>query len=256
MNTKHILGGSALALCAIGALALPPALQLRPHTATAQSIGGGQMELAQTVSVSGEGEASTAPDVAFINLAVQAEASTAREAIDKNSASMAAVIDALRRIGIPDRSLRTSGLSLNAVRGRQRPEDTQPPPITGYQATNSLNVTVEPVTKAGETLDVAVSAGANIAGGIRFAVNDNADLQNRALDGAVKSARVRADTIAAAAGLRVTGVRSISEDGGQGMPVARAELQSADARGGAVVPPVQPGELTLRARVRVIYTFG
>jgi len=256
MNTKHLLSAGALSLCAIGALAFPLSLQLRPQTATAQSIGGGQMDLAQTVSVSGEGEASAAPDVAFINLAVQTEAPTAREEIDKNSASMAGVIDALKRIGIPEASLRTSGLSLNPVRGRQRPEDPQPPPITGYQATNSLTVKVEPVAKAGEALDVAVSAGANIAGGIRFAVNDDADLQKRALDGAVKSARAKADAIASAAGVRVTGVRAMSEEGGQGVPVARAELQSADARGGAFVPPVQPGELTLRTRVRVVYTFG
>jgi uncharacterized protein YggE len=213
-------------------------------------------EPAQTITVVGEGEASGTPDVAMVTLSVQNEARTAREAIDANSTAMQGVIDALKRIGIPEARLRTSGISLNPVRAQPRPGDPQPPPITGYQAVNTLNVTVEPATKVGEAIDVAVGAGANAVGGVRFAVSDDAELQKRALDVAVKAARVKGEAMAAAAGLRITGVRTMVEEGGQGVPVVRAEAQtfSADARG--VVPPVQPGELTLRTRVRVVYSFG
>lgn len=216
----------------------------------------GAGEPSQTITVIGEGEASGTPDIAMLTLSVQNEARTAREAIDLNSTAMQQVIDALKRIGIPDARLRTSGINLNPVRAQSRPGDPQPPPITGYQAVNSLSVTVEPATKAGEAIDVAVGAGANAAGGVRFAVSDDADLQKRALDMAVKAARVKAEAMTAAAGLRIVGVRTMTEEGGQGVPVVRAEAQAlaADARG--VAPPVQPGELTLRTRVRVVYTFG
>jgi uncharacterized protein YggE len=238
-------------LVAISVLALS-ALALRLGTAQAQSV----PEVAQTITVVGEGEASGTPDVAILSLSVQSEAPTAREVIDKNSAAMQQVIDALKRIGIPDKNLRTAGINLNPVRGRQLPGDTQPPPIVGYQATNSLSVTVEPATKAGEAIDVAVGAGANAAGGVRFAVSDDAELQRRALDMAVKVSRAKADAMATAAGLRIVGVRTMVDEGGQGVPVVRVEAQAlaADARG--VAPPIQPGELTLRARVRVVYSFA
>jgi uncharacterized protein len=213
-------------------------------------------EVAQTIAVAGEGTATGTPDVATISLSVQSEARTAREAIDASSSAMAAVIDALKRIGIPENNLKTTGIQLNPMRARPRPDDTQPPPVTGYQAVNSLSVTVEPAVKAGEALDVAIGAGANVAGGIQFAVKDDSEMQKRALDAAVKATRVKADAMAAAAGLRVTGIRTMTDEGGAGVPVFRQEAQALTANAAGAAPPVQPGELTLRARVRVVYTFG
>jgi len=249
--TRFLVGLSTM----LGLVAM--ALALRDGTAavSAQSapVAG---EPGQTITVVGDGEATGTPDVAMVTLSVQNEGRTAREAIDANSTAMQQVIDALKRIGIPEARLRTSGISLNPVRAQPRPGDTQPPPITGYQAVNTLTVTVEPAIKVGEAIDVAVGAGANAAGGVRFAVSDDADLQKRALEMAVKAARVKAEAMAAAGGLRILGVRTMVEEGGQGVPVVRAEAQgfAADSRG--VVPPVQPGELTLRTRVRVVYSFG
>ena len=220
----------------------------------AQTVGTG--EVAQTIVVVGEGEASGVPEVATVSLSVQNEGKTAREAIDANSAAMAAVIEAMKRIGVPDRGLRTSGLSINPVRARQQPGDTQPPSIVAYQAVNTLSVTVEPATKAGEVIDVGIGAGANVAGGVRFALKDDAALQKEALDMAVKAARVKADAMAGAAGVRIIGVRTMSEEGGQGVPVMRAEAQGLAAADARIAPPVQPGELTLRTRVRIVYSFG
>jgi uncharacterized protein len=259
VSSRWAAAGAALALGAVAGawlLAAGAAAPLAPLAPVANAQGSVPGEPAQTISVSGEGEATAAPDVAYLTLAVQTEAPTAREAIDRNSTAMAAVIDALKRLGIQDRHLRTSGISLNPVRVRPRPDETQPPPITGYQATNSLSVTVEPVARAGEAIDVAVSAGANVAGGIRFAIQDDAALRRQALDAAVRNARTTADAMAAAAGVRVTGVRSMSDESGGAVPVPRAEVQALGAADRSVAPPVQPGELTVRARVRVVFTFG
>ena len=236
----------------VGIAALALGVRFAAPSAQAQQV----TEVAQTITVVGEGEASGTPEIAILNLSVQNEARTAREAIDANSAAMAQVVAAMKGLGIPDANLRTTGISVNPVRARPQPTDTQPPPITGYQATNSLSVTVEPATRAGEVIDVGIQAGANVAGGVRFAMKDDAALQKGALDMAVKSARVKADAMAAAAGLRIVGVRTMTDESGGGVPVVRAEAQnlaSADAR---AVPPVQPGELTLRTRVRVVYTFA
>jgi uncharacterized protein YggE len=194
--------------------------------------------------------------VAILNLSVQNEARTAREAIDANSAAMAQVVEAMKRLGIPDRSLRTSGISVTPVRARPQPNDTQPAPIVGYQATNALTVTVEPAAKAGEVIDAGIQAGANVTGNLRFAMKDDAALQKEALDMAVKSARVKADAMAAAAGLRIVGIRTMTDESSGGVPVVRAEVQNLAAADARAIPPVQPGELTLRTRVRVVYTFA
>lgn len=245
--------GAALALLTLWALAAAGAYVAGTSPA-AHAQGAPADTPAQGITVYGEGEASAEPAIAMVTLSVQTEGRTAREALDANSAAMGAVVDALKGLGIPDRHLRTTGISVNPVRARPRPEDPQPPPITGYQASNSLSVTVDPLSRAGEVIDVAVSAGANVAGGLRFALRDDAELQHRALEAAVRAARAKADVVAAAAGVRITGVRAVTEEPMGGVPVVRAELaQAADAR---TAPPVQPGELTLRTRVRVVYTFG
>ena len=64
------------------------------------------------ISVSGEGEATAAPDMALINLTVLREADTARAALDANTAAMAEVLAAMQAAGIAETDLQTSGFSI------------------------------------------------------------------------------------------------------------------------------------------------
>jgi uncharacterized protein YggE len=253
-----LLGGGAL-IGAGGRSGAAPGAGLGPlvpGAVYAQGViaPGGQGDGQTGIVVQGEGVAMAAPDVAILNLAVQTEAPTAREALDKNSAAMAGVIEALKRIGIPEKDLQTSGLQISEVRARQRPNDETPPPIVGYRVQNGLNVTVEPVVKAGEALDVAVSAGANASGGVRFTLKDDSALRRQALEEAARAARTKAEALAGALGLRLGSIRAVVEESGGAIPVARAEVMSFAAADTA--PPIQPGELTLRVRVRVIFNLA
>lgn len=207
------------------------------------------------IIVQGEGVAMAAPDLAILNLSVQTEAPTARAALDQNSAALTNVIDALKRIGIPEKDLQTAGLQVSEVRARPRPGDETPPPITGYRVHNGLNVSVEPVVKAGEALDVAIAAGANASGGVRFTLKDDGELRRRALEQAARGARSKAEALAGALGLRLGTIRAVVEESGGAIPVARAETMAFDAAAN-VAPPIQPGELTLRVRVRVVFNLA
>jgi uncharacterized protein YggE len=100
------------------------------------------------IVASGSGQASAAPDVAFVNLGVQSQGQTAREALDQNAATTAAVIEALKRAGIPDKNIRTAGISVSEIRAQPQPNSQTPPPIIGYRAQNTLNVTVGPVRRS------------------------------------------------------------------------------------------------------------
>lgn len=205
------------------------------------------------ITTVGDGEASAQPDVAFLTLGVQADGKTAREALDKASAAMNTVLDTLKRLGVADKDLRTTGLSVTPVRGRQQPGDTTPPPVVGYQASNNINVTVRALSRAGEYIDAAVDAGANVAGGIRFAIDDTTGLRKQSLELASRDARNKADSIAAGLGLRISSVRAASEES-LSVPVARSEAFGVAAADKAA--PVEPGELTVRARVRVVFNIG
>jgi uncharacterized protein YggE len=159
------------------------------------------------------------------------------------------VLAALKRLGVKDEDLRTSGVSLQPNYGRQ------PDQIDGYIATNSVSVTVQDVKRVGEFLDATVTAGANQAGGIQFGIKDDTAFRRQALEQAVKGARARADAIAGAAGLRVVGIQSLTDvsSGATPPPLPGPRLAAAAADGASAQVPVQPGQLTVTARVQVVY---
>jgi uncharacterized protein YggE len=201
----------------------------------------------RTVTVSGDGEARAAPDVAYVSVGVQAEAATAQQASDDASRRMAAVLAALRARGVPGPALQTSGLALSPQVGKDAQD------VTGYQATNSVTSTVDALERAGELLDAALSAGANRVGGLRVGIKDPAPLRTQALTEAAQAARAKADTLAAALGLRVVGVEQVTEAGlNVPQPLAMADTARA-ATPAALAPPVEPGELRVTARVGVAF---
>ena len=65
------------------------------------------------IVVTGEGEATAAPDLALLSLSVMREAKTAREALDANNDAMAAVIAAMKSAGIEERDLQTAGIQIS-----------------------------------------------------------------------------------------------------------------------------------------------
>lgn len=214
------------------------------------------------VTVTGESTVTVAPDIAYLTVGVQTSARTAREASTANARQVAAVIEAVTGTGIPSSAIRTVGLSLRPTYAPRNQSDNRPPTIAGYEATNQVEVTIATVTQAGEIVDAAVGAGANLAGNLRFAVKDDALVVAQALQQAAADARVRADAIASGLGARVTGILSASDDsGGVVRPMASDAISPRvmAAPGMAAemqVSPVSPGELSYRGRVRVTFAIG
>jgi uncharacterized protein YggE len=205
------------------------------------------------IAVTAEGQVSAAPDVAFVNLGVQTEAQTAQAAMQANNQAIAAVIAAVQGAGIPENKIRTVGVSVTPITAPSRPNEGTPPQTVGYRATNTINVTVDDIGRAGAVLDAGIGAGANLANGLSFGFKDASGLRRQALDQAARIARADADALAASLGVRITGVR-LAEEQGVNAPVPFNRVAAApEAAGGAV--PVQPGQLTVTANVRIVFDF-
>ena len=76
------------------------------------------------------------------------------------------------------------------------------PRVTGYQLTNSVNVTVRDIDATGSVVDGALAAGATSLDGLGFRVEDPSVAEAEARAAAVADARSRAEALAAAAGVR------------------------------------------------------
>ncbi|NBX46510.1 MAG: DUF541 domain-containing protein [Chloroflexi bacterium] len=199
----HLVGTSnAPSLQGSTWLGVASAAPIAPQTATASGI-----------TVTGESSVTVQPDVAYLTMGIRTEARTAREATDLNATQANAVIDALKRAGVPVGGIRTSGLSLNPIFTPRPPNDNRPPAISSYEAINQVSVTIDDISRAGEIYDAAVNAGANSAGRLLFGVRNERDVTRQALEQAASDARGKADAIASGLGIKVTGVAMASDDG-------------------------------------------
>lgn len=203
------------------------------------------------IIVSGEGEATAAPDLAMLTLSVMREAKTARAALDANNDAMAAVIAAMKSAGIADRDLQTAGIQINPrYNYTNDPDGTQKAELVAYQVTNTLSVRVRDIDKTGEILDKAVTLGVNEGGGISFTNADPALVITQARKKAVSDAMAKAKTLAEAAGVSVGKVVEISEQSyaPQPMPMSAKSFDSARA-----AVPIQAGENSYRVQVNVTF---
>ena len=250
MRTPEPGTGRIAALFVIALIAVALGASALATSAPAQTVP--PTPTSKTLTISGEGLATAAPDVAHVSLGVHTQGATAAEAIGENSRLMTAVLGALRSHGARSEDLRTAGLS---VMPQWRSNGQE---IAGYLADNSVLLTVNEVERTGELIDAALAAGANRVGGISFGVRDSAALRQQALADAGRAARARADAIATSLGLRVVGVSSVHGEPTYGarpaaafpeIPPINPPPQSAPA------PPVESGDTRVTAQVQVTFVF-
>ncbi|KQT83393.1 SIMPL domain-containing protein [Aurantimonas sp. Leaf443] len=210
------------------------------------------------IDVTGTGEASGTPDLALASFTVLSVEETARAALDRTNETMARVSTAMKEFGIEARDLQTSDFAVSP-QYRYDNDDTppqNPPAIVGYEVRNTLSVRVRDLAKLGEILDKAVTLGVNQGGSLTFAFDDPAALREAARRDAVADARATAAVLAEAAGVTLGAVRHI-EVGTDEMP-PMPMLQSMKRMDAAPAPavPVETGESTVRATVRMEFDIA
>jgi hypothetical protein len=208
------------------------------------------------ISVTGEGEATAAPDMALINLTVLREADTARAALDANTKAMAEVLAAMKAAGIAEKDLQTSGFSIQPryvyPDSSSNPEAT--PKIIGYSVVNSLGVRVRDLSKAGDILDQAVTLGVNQGGDIQFVKDDTTAILEEARKKAVENAIAKAKTMTSAAGVSLGKILDMSEQTYQPGPIPMMRAEMAMAKGGDAAPvPLATGENAYKVTVNVTF---
>lgn len=204
------------------------------------------------LQVSAHAEARRTPDIATISAGVVTQAADANAAMRANAQQMDKVMAAVRKAGIAERDIQTSGVNLNP---QYRYAENQPPTITGYQASNTVNLKVRDIGKLGGTLDALVASGANQVNGPSFEIDEPDAVYDEARRAALDKAQARATMYAKTLGLRVRRIVSIGEGGGLRPPVPMPVMAMAKAMD-RVETQVAPGETTLGADLEVVFELG
>ena len=243
------LGAALMASTALAATAASAqTVQQTPVSSTIQMI-----QTQPSLNLAATGEVRVAPDMATVTFGVVTEAPTAQAAMAQNAERMNAVSAALRRAGVAERDIQTSGLNLQAQYDYQ---ENQPPKLRGYQASNRVTVRVMDLTKTGATVDAVVGAGVNQIDGVAVGRKDPSTAENEARRLAVKALQAKAQLYAEALGVQLGGVRSLNEGGGYAppppMPMYAMRAQAMDAGS----TPVSGGELSVKIDVTGVYDIG
>lgn len=237
--------------------ATPTAAAASSVAATATATGG---RAAGSITVIGQGRAVATPNVARVTLGVEATADTVRQAATEANTKTAAIIARLKSLGVADKDIQTSQYSIFPVREGGGPvaaaagaPAATATPKPQFRVSSTVNVTLRDLNAVGPAIDGAIEAGANVAGGIQFSVDDPTPPMDQARGNAVADARRQAQQIAQAAGVTLGPPRVITEVIGSAAPQMDLAAGVARAMPAAAPPPVQGGELTFTEQIQITY---
>lgn len=208
-----------------------------------------------TMNISAQVDVKTTPDQAQISAGVMNIGKTAQQALQENAGKMTTVFAALKAAGIPEKDIQTTGVNISA---QYVYEENKSPRITGYQATNNVNVVLKDLKNIGKVLDTLVAQGANQLNGPTFSVEDPDKILDEARKEAVAKAQKRAELYASAAGIKVKRILTISESTSNNQPMPypmmAKRMMAADSAGAS--SPVASGEVGLSVTVNITYELG
>ena len=232
----------------VAATIAAPAFAPRPSRAA-----GSTSDSEHAITVTGTGTVVVSPDIADLRLGVVVTKPTVKAARETAAGAMTKVIAALKKLGIADKDIQTTTVSLQPA--YDYAAQTNPPKITGYTLANGVAVTVRNLDQTGDVIDDSLAAGATSLDGVTFRVDDPAKAQQQARTDAMDQAKASADTLAKAAGVSITGVASISE---VAAPVPYPVFYGAAGAPAAdsVKTPIQPGTSDVTITVTVAYLIG
>ena len=202
-----------------------------------------------SISVSGAGIVTVVPAMAVVTVGAQITSSSAAHSQDRVNRIIAGTVTYIRALGIAVRDIATEALSLS-------PQTDQNGRVTGYQAAQTLSITVHRLSLATKVIDTGVSAGANFNVGITFSDSNTESAHVAALKLAVAQARARAQAIASTLGRSLAGAHVQVQQSStiQGPPVYLGNAARGLSQSSAPAPTaVYPGTLTIEEDVTVTY---
>lgn len=203
------------------------------------------------VMVSGDSIVQAQPDTAIINISVITQNKSALNAQAENANRSDQVVRAVKAAAGAGAEVKTSGYNLQPITVYK---EGQPPVITGYQASNSVTVTMSDLTKVGAVIDAASQAGANNINGVSFTLRKDRPAKDQALADATRAAVGKAQAIAQALGGRVSRIIEVQEAGLTPRPVYDAEYgrNRMMAQSAAAPTPIEVGTLDITSQVQLI----
>jgi len=201
------------------------------------------------VTVAGEALTKVEPDAAVIVLSVVTQNAQAINAQQENARKTDAVTNAIKATAGSNAEIKTSDYTLQPQYDYR---DNRLPKIVGYDARNSVIVTMSDLKNVGAVIDAASQAGANSVDNVSFILRQTSPARGQALADATHQAMNKAQSIAQALGGRVLRVVEENESATvSGTPTLETFDGDIRAARGATTP-ITSGQLNIKSNVQLI----
>jgi uncharacterized protein YggE len=222
-------------------------------------IGSGRIA-GSTITVSAEGEVTAVPDIAVLNFTSSKDATTAKEAQNLLNKDVTSVLAYLKKQNIADKDISsefggvTPKYSNVQIECFRYPCPVSDPKITGYTATQSINVKIRAVDSANDVRTGLSELGVQNIYGPTFSIDNEDTLKDEARAKAIENARMKAKQLARELGVRLGSVSSFSENtGGYPMYYAEKAGMGGDMAVSAPAPTLPKGENKVTSSVTIVY---
>lgn len=201
--------------------------------------------------VTGEGKVSVKPDVAILNLGVEAQAKTVAEAQQQAKEAMGAVTSALDKLGVAEKDRKTQYFSIYPVTRWEKDKEI----LIGYRVTNMVTAKIRKVDDTGIIIDAVTQAGGDYIriSSISFAVDDPTIYSQQVRETAMADAEAKAKQLANLAKVELGKPTYVNESGGYLPPPVPYYKEAGAAPQPAT--PISPGEIEIRLTVQVVYSI-
>lgn len=242
----------SLSLSLFGVIVLGLALSLSsPGIAAAGPATQGDYP-ANTITVSGFGQAAGAPDVAYLQLGLDIVSQDLGQAVSDADSGLDAIVAALAGLGIAPEDIQTVNFSVWTEEGPYGPDGMPAQTERRYRVNNILRIVVRDTSLVSQVIDAGIDAGANAVHGLTFGIDEADALESEARLEAIADAEARAAELAAAVGASLGEAIVVNEGAsGGGFPMAYAESAMGLGGGGSI----QEGQLNVSVQVQVTYTL-
>ncbi|MGH8871866.1 MAG: SIMPL domain-containing protein [Acidimicrobiia bacterium] len=231
------IGGLALLLAACGSAPQDITVSTSEETHTG-------------VSVSGMGEVTGTPDTVEVDLGVSVLGESVDEATTTATERAEALIAALTSNGVAEEDITTTDYSIYPEYDYSDNQER----LVGYRVSNTVRAKIRDVETTGTVLDTATSAAGDEVrvSGLRFSIEDNAELVSAAREAAWNDALAKATHLAELSGQTLGSATSITETvSTPPVPIPYAT----DAAGAELATPIEPGTSAVTITLQVEFGF-
>lgn len=207
-------------------------------------------EQASVISVQGSASITVEPDQAELSFGAEFIEEDAQTAQGKVNDAINAAVEALKKLGIDEKAIQTDSISIY----RQYDYSGDTPVVTGFSASTQLRVSLSDISLAGAAIDAGINAGLNSVNDITFSSSKQAEYYDQVLAEAVKSARHKAEIMAAAEGGTISRLISANEGYSGSMYSRTNSVQYSVAEdAGYGSTNISAGEIEITANINATY---